>query len=243
MRQDDRMAALGVLAAGVAHEIGNPLLALSMAVESLERRLSDEYARKKLGLISDHIDRISKIVRQMSDLARPRALARTECDLNRTVEHALEIVRYDKRAKGVAIRFTPFLGAPPVVAVEDQIMQVCLNLGLNALDAVATNPESRPRSLAVHTSCVERGGKTFVRTEFIDSGPGIPESVRSRVFQPFFTTKERGKGTGMGLPVSYNIIEEHQGTLGFECGDVAGTTFYFELPVEPSSASRATESA
>jgi C4-dicarboxylate-specific signal transduction histidine kinase len=143
----------------------------------------------------------------------------------------------------VAIRFTPFLGAPPVVAVEDQIMQVCLNLGLNALDAVATNPESRPRSLAVHTSCVERGGKTFVRTEFIDSGPGIPESVRSRVFQPFFTTKERGKGTGMGLPVSYNIIEEHQGTLGFECGDVAGTTFYFELPVEPSSASRATESA
>lgn len=230
LRHEDRMAAIGVLAAGVAHEIGNPLLALSMAAQSLQRKLADEYAQKKLALISEHIERISKIVRQMSDLARPRAARKTACDLNRVVERSLEIIRYDKRAKEVRIRFEPCADAPLVQAVEDQLIQVCLNLGLNALDAVAANPPARPRSLTIFTRRVHRDGRTLVRAGFVDSGPGIPEPARARVFQPFFTTKEAGKGTGLGLSVSHRIIEEHEGTLAFECGAPDGTEFYFELP-------------
>ena len=231
-RQDDRLAAIGVLAAGVAHEIGNPLMALSMAVQSLQRKATDEYGQKKLALVGEHIERISKIVRQMSDLARPRVAKRTACDLNRVVERALEIVRYDKRAKEVRIHFEPCADAPFVPAIEDQIMQVCLNLGLNALDAVAANPPAREKSLRILAARVQRDGRTFVRAGFVDSGPGIPESARAHIFQPFFTTKEPGKGTGLGLSVSYRIVQEHAGRLGFECGASQGTEFYFELPAE-----------
>lgn len=238
VRHDDRMAAIGVLAAGVAHEVGNPLLALSMAVQSLERRPSDEYSHKKLRLISEHIERISKIVRQMSDLARPRDPKRLAVDVNRVVARALEIVRYDRRAKEVKLRFEPADDLPFVVAIEDQLMQVCLNLCLNALDAVAENPPTRPKSIDVRTSRVERDGREFVRVGFADTGPGIPAAVRPRVFQPFFTTKAPGTGTGLGLSVSHRLIEEHAGRLDFECGDESGTEFFFELPVAPAGTIR-----
>jgi PAS domain S-box-containing protein len=231
VRHGEKMAAVGLLAAGVAHEIGNPLLALSMAAQSLERKSSDEYAQKKLGLIREHIDRISKIVRQMSDLARPQSAQRNPCDVNRVLERTLEVVRYDKRAKEVPIKFDPCPDVPFVQAVEDQLTQVCLNLALNALDAVATNPQDRPKSLHIRARCVQKGGRTFVRASFKDSGPGIPEAARSKIFQPFYTTKSAGKGTGLGLSVSYRIIQEHQGTLAFDCGSKDGTEFYFELPV------------
>jgi PAS domain S-box-containing protein len=231
VRHGEKMAAIGLLAAGVAHEIGNPLLALSMAAQSLERKSTDEYAQKKLGLIREHIDRISKIVRQMSDLARPQSAQRSPCDVNRVLERTLEVVRYDKRAKEVPIKFDPCPDVPFVQAVEDQLTQVCLNLALNALDAVGTNPASRPKSLHIRARCVEKGGRKFVRASFKDSGPGIPEASRSKIFQPFYTTKSTGKGTGLGLSVSYRIIQEHQGTLAFDCGSPEGTEFYFELPV------------
>jgi PAS domain S-box-containing protein len=230
LRQDDRMAAIGVLAAGVAHEIGNPLLALSMAAESLQRKTKDDYAAKKLALIREHIERISRIVRQMSDLARAPAQARSAVDLNRVLERSLEVVRYDKRAKSVAIEVAPCGDLPFVQAAEDQLVQVCLNLALNAVDAVAANPPERPRSLEIGVRCLERDGRRFVRAGFRDSGPGVPEASRAKIFQPFFTTKEPGKGTGLGLYVSYRIIEEHQGKLGFDTDPARGTEFYFELP-------------
>jgi PAS domain S-box-containing protein len=235
VRHAEKMAAVGLLAAGVAHEIGNPLLALSMAAQSLERRFADEYAQKKLGLIREHIDRISKIVRQMSDLARPQSAQRSPCDVNRILERAVEIVRYDKRAQEVPIRFESGPDVPLVRGVEDQLMQVCLNLALNALDAVAANPAARPKSLRVFARKVARDGRTYVRASFLDSGPGIPEEARPKIFQPFFTTKGTGKGTGLGLSVSYRIIEEHQGALAFDCRPAEGTEFYFDLPVEEKS--------
>ena len=234
LRQDDRMAAIGVLAAGVAHEIGNPLLALSMAAQSLQRKspadLAGEYAAKKLALIREHIERISRIVRQMSDLARAPAQTRSAVDLNRVVERSLEVVRYDKRAKQVAIEVDAGGELPRVQAAEDQLVQVCLNLALNALDAVAANPPERPRSLRIGVRCTERDGRRFVRAGFRDSGPGVPEASRAKIFQPFFTTKEPGKGTGLGLYVSYRIIEEHRGKLGFDSDPGRGTEFYIELP-------------
>lgn len=230
VRHADRMTAIGVLAAGVAHEIGNPLLALSMAIQNLERKAHDEYTARKLTLVREHIDRISRIVRQMSDLARTPTARRTTCELDRIVERALEIFRYDRRAKDVELTFIPGSEAAVVHGSEDQIVQVCINLGLNALDAVASNPVERPRRVTIRTQRLVRGGRPFARTSFHDSGPGIPEAARSRIFQPFFTTKGPGLGTGLGLSVSARLVEEHGGVLAFECRP-DGTLFHFDLPL------------
>jgi PAS domain S-box-containing protein len=230
LRHQDKMAAIGLLAAGVAHEIGNPLQALSMAAQSLDKRLSDDYGRRKLALIGEHIDRLSRIVRQMSDLARPQNAQAATCDLNAAIRRALEVVRYDRRSREVEFVFDLAPDAPAVTAVEDQLTQVFLNLAFNALDAMIANPPERPRRLRVSTRREEGADGPRVRVAFEDTGPGIPEALRHRLFQPFFTTKDAGRGTGLGLSVSDRIVVEHGGRLRFEPAEAGGARFVFELP-------------
>jgi PAS domain S-box-containing protein len=225
VRRADKLAAAGALAAGVAHEIGNPLMALSMAAQSLERRACDDYTQMKLALIREHCERISRIVRQMSELARPQSGQRASCDLNEIVRRAVDMVRYDGRAKGSEIRYELAEHLPEVPAVEDELTQVCINLALNAFDAMAANPPDRPRRLTIRSAASE----TAVSVSFRDTGAGVPPSARQRLFEPFFTTKEAGRGSGLGLSVSYRILEEHQGVLRFE-ELVEGAAFVFELP-------------
>jgi PAS domain S-box-containing protein len=226
VRQAEKLAAVGVLAAGVAHEIGNPLLALSMAAQSLERKACDDYAKKKLALIREHIDRISRIVRQMSDLVRPRSVERAPCDVNRVIERAVDIVRHDKRSSKIELRYELAPDLPAVRAVEDELMQVCINLALNAFDAMADNPRERARRLTIQTLATA----TAVKVVFRDTGAGVPREARSKLFQPFFTTKGVGRGTGLGLSISYRILQEHGGTLGLEDEGPPGAAFVFELP-------------
>lgn len=225
VRRAERLAAVGALAAGVAHEIGNPLMALSMAAQSLERRTCDDYTRTKLTLVREHVERISRIVRQMSDLARPRSVTRAGCDLNHVVRRAVEMVRHDKRAAGAVIHYELGAHLPVVQAVEDDLTQVCINLALNAFDAMATNGEDLARCLTIRSLATSG----TVRVSFADTGPGIAREARAKLFEPFFTTKEAGRGSGLGLSVSYRIIEEHRGRLWFEEG-APGATFVFELP-------------
>lgn len=227
VRHADRLAAVGVLAAGVAHEIGNPLMALSMAAQSLERRSCDEYTQKKLALIREHIDRISRIVRQMNDLARPHSGVRGRCDVNEVVRRAVEMVRYDNRAKNAEVRYELAEGLPEVEAVEDELTQVCINLALNAFDAMAANPPDRPRRLVIRSERADG----MVRVAFADSGPGFAPELRGRLFQPFFTTKDPGRGSGLGLSVSYRILQEHGGALRLLDDAGPGATFVFELPL------------
>jgi PAS domain S-box-containing protein len=226
IRHADRLAAAGALAAGVAHEIGNPLMALSMAAQSLERRACDEYSARKLALIREHVERISRIVRQMSELARPQSGTRSPCDVNQIVRRALDMVRYDQRSRGSEIHYDLADGMPAVEAIEDQLSQVCINLALNAFDAMAANPPERPRRLTVRSAATPGA----VRVTFQDTGPGVPRELRRSVFEPFFTTKHAGRGSGLGLSVSYRILEEHQGALRLEDHDGGGATFTFELP-------------
>lgn len=232
MRRADRLAAAGALAAGVAHEIGNPLMALSMAAQSLERRMCDEYTSKKLALIREHSERISRIVRQMSELARPQAGRRARCDVNDVVRRALEMVRFDERARNSEIRYELDAALPEVDAVEDELSQVCINLALNAFDAMAANPGDRPRRLTIRSWATETG----VHYAFRDTGPGVAAKVREKLFQPFVTTKEAGRGSGLGLSVSYRILEEHGGALRLEPDDGGGASFAFELPRPPREA-------
>ena len=227
VRHAEKLAAVGVLAAGVAHEIGNPLMALSMAAQSLERRTRDDYTQNKLTLIREHIDRIARIVRQMSDLSRPPSGVRAEHDLNRIARRAVEMVRYDKRSRNAEIHYELAEHLPAVMLVEDELTQVCINLALNAFDAMAENPPDRPPRLTIRS--VAAGG--VLRLTFQDNGPGVPHDLRSRLFQPFFTTKEVGSGSGLGLSVSYRILQEHAGTLALDQGVTEGAAFVLELPV------------
>jgi PAS domain S-box-containing protein len=227
MRHADRLAATGALAAGVAHEIGNPLTAISIAAQSLERRACDDYTQTKLTLIREHIDRIARIVRQMSELSRPQSGRRSRCDLNQVVRRAVDMLRYDQRAKGSEIVYELAERLPPVDAVEDELTQVCINLALNAFDAMASNPADRPRRLTIR-SC-HSGSR--VRVSFGDTGPGVSADARARLFQPFFTTKAAGKGSGLGLSVSFRILEEHGGSLRLDDAAGPGAAFVFEIPL------------
>jgi PAS domain S-box-containing protein len=227
VRHAEKLAAVGVLAAGVAHEIGNPLMALSQAAQSLERRSCDDYAKTKLSLIGEHIDRISRIVRQMSNLARPQNSAKTLCDLNSLIRRAVDMVRYDKRSKNSEVLYELSDPLPAVQVVEDELMQVFINLALNAFDAMAENPSSRPRRLTIRS----RATASHVRISFQDSGPGVAPDIRPNLFQPFYTTKETGRGTGLGLSVSYRILQEHRGSLRLEEESSPGAVFVLELPL------------
>ncbi|MFO0985097.1 MAG: PAS domain S-box protein [Planctomycetota bacterium] len=226
IRRADKLAAAGTLAAGVAHEIGNPLMALSMAAQSLERRACDEYTQKKLALIREHSERISRIVRQMSELARPQSGERKSCDVNQIIRRAVDMVRFDKRSRSSEIRYELADDLPEVLAVEDELHQVCINLALNAFDAMGANPPERPRLLTIRSTALD----SVVSVSFRDTGPGVPGEVRDRLFQPFFTTKEAGRGSGLGLSVSYRILEEHQGVLRLDEDVSKGAAFIFEIP-------------
>lgn len=228
VRHAEKLAAVGVLAAGVAHEIGNPLMALSMAAENLERRIHDGYAQQKLGLIREHIDRIARIVRQMNDLSRRSSGRRSACDLNQIVRRAVEMVRHDRRAGETTIDYRLAAHLPAVSVVEDEIVQVCINLALNAFDAMAANPAERPRRLTLSS----RADASAVRVTFADNGPGVPRDLRHKLFQPFFTTKEVGQGTGLGLSLSYRVLQEHQGSLVLDEAAPAGAAFVITLPIE-----------
>ena len=227
VRHTEKLAAVGALAAGVAHEIGNPLMALSMAAQSLERKVCDEYGQQKLGLIREHIDRISRIVHQMNDLSRPKSGQRAACDVNQVVRNAVDMVRHDRRSRGAAIVYELDDLIPQVDAVEDELSQVCINLALNAFDAMAANPNDRPRRLTIRSGPTASG----IQVSFCDTGSGVPEDVKPKLFQPFFTTKEAGKGSGLGLSVSYRILQEHQGALRLGDDGSPGATFVFELPL------------
>jgi len=231
VRHAEKLAAVGVLAAGVAHEIGNPLMALSMAAQSLERKACDNYTQMKLALIREHIDRISRIVRQMSDLARPNSAQKARCDVNQIVRRAVDMVRYDKRSKSSEVYYELAEKLPAVEVVEDELTQVCINLALNAFDAMAGNPPDRPRRLTVRSG----SSGSAVAVSFRDTGPGVPREIRSKLFHPFFTTKEAGQGTGLGLSVSYRILQEHRGTLRLDEDAAPGATFIFELPLKENA--------
>lgn len=226
VRHAEKLAAVGVLAAGVAHEIGNPLMALSQAAQSLERRSCDDYAKNKLALIGEHIDRISRIVRQMSNLARPQNSAKKACDLNQVIRRSVDMVRYDKRSKNSEVLYELADNLPALEVIEDELMQVFINLALNAFDAMAENPAERPRRLTIRSAAQP----SCVRISFHDSGTGVAPEIRPKLFQPFFTTKETGRGTGLGLSVSYRILQEHKGSLRLEDGGAPGAVFVMELP-------------
>ncbi|MEI7812926.1 MAG: ATP-binding protein [Ignavibacteria bacterium] len=220
--QSEKLAVIGQLAAGVAHEIGNPLTAISSIVQILQRRSKDSLFTEQLVNIKLNIDRISKIVRELVDFSRPPGHEKQLIQINDVIKTALGIVKYDKRVKNVRFETQLDLQMPGIYIVPDQLLQVFINILFNGLDSI--NGEGAIEVLSRH-------GKDHVFVEFKDYGIGMDKETMSKIFDPFFTTKEVGKGTGLGLSVSYGIIKKFKGDILVKSKVNQGSCFTIKLPI------------
>ncbi len=206
MMRTEKLAAAGALATGVAHEVNNPLASISSLVQSQLTRTQDERDRETLRLILAQITRISGVLRNLMDFARPKSPEPKPADLNQVLTKSLELAGYDKRFKQLSIR-TEFSPLPLIPLDSDRMQQVFLNLLLNARDAIGDETEDGEISVATSLNDGE------ISAEIADNGIGIPPEHLHRIFDPFFTTKARGQGTGLGLAVCQSIVAAHGGQI------------------------------
>jgi signal transduction histidine kinase len=229
--QQEKMAAFGLLAAGIAHEVGNPLAALSSLVQMLKRRGPDPYTSEKLDLAARQLLRIERTIRELVDFSRPASTIVTRVRVCEVVDEALGIAKYYQRTKQRSITTKVSTELPTVLAVRDYLTQVVLNLVLNAIDATADQG-----TIQVKAHAEER----WLVLSVADDGRGISVADRCRLFQPFFTTKSHG--TGLGLFVSRQILEDFCGTLNYHSELGQGSTFVVRLPLERSTSPDRTSS-
>jgi two-component system NtrC family sensor kinase len=235
--QSDRLASLGQLSASVAHEINNPVsgvLNLSMLMQRMLKedgippdRLAE--FRKYLGQVIHETARVGRIVSDLLAFSRRGKPQQASADVNRIVATTLSLVEHKMKLSNVAVQTTLCEMLPPAHCDPSQIQQVVLNLVLNAAEATQSRPERR---VTVSTST----GDGMARILVSDNGEGIPPENLLKIFDPFFTTKPEGKGVGLGLAVSYGIIEAHSGDIEVKSTVGEGTTFIVSLPLEARAA-------
>lgn len=221
LRRTERVAELGTLASGMAHEIGTPMNVILGRAEYLMDRVKDEPTRKGLQTIITQVERITKVMNQLLAFARRKPHERGPLQLKDIVENGLEL--FQERLEKSRVTVEPALDGdcPNVLADGDQMSQVFINLVMNALHAM-------PDGGTLHVGLAQEDG--VVKLTVADTGHGIPPEAVPKIFEPFYTTKEFGKGTGLGLTVVKGIIEEHQGTITVDSEEGKGTKFTIELP-------------
>jgi two-component system NtrC family sensor kinase len=218
----EKMAAVGTLAAGVAHEVNNPLAGILTCLETIRAHPEDGATRDRyLALVHDGIKRIEHTVSNLLDFSRRTSISLEPTSLNHSLRHVGELVQYQLQKKRVEIAFELSQVEPVVLADHFQMEQLFLNLVLNAIQAM---PDGGKVTLRTRTS------DGTVTAEVADTGVGIPNEIRDRIFDPFFSTREFSQGTGLGLAVSYNIVSSHGGRIEFESQVGKGTTFRVILP-------------
>jgi signal transduction histidine kinase len=221
----EKLAAAGTLAAGVAHEVNNPLASISSLVQILQTRTgSDGETREMLRLISDQIARITRVLRDMMDFARVRPSSRVPLEINDTLLATIRLANFDRAFSKLALQTLLDDELPSVEADPDQIQQVFLNLLLNARDAMTDGGELRI------TTSYQQVAKE-VRIKFIDNGAGIPAEQLPQIFDPFFTTKAAGSGTGLGLAICYGIVTAHGGRIEVAANHDHGMTVEVAFPI------------
>ncbi len=226
MAQKEKMIALGQMASGIAHEIGNPLNSLSSVTQLLLRQQTDEKSRKNLGLIQQQVERISRILSQLLGIARPGPDEYTWTDINNVVQNTLELVRYDKRARDVQLHYHAADDLPTVWMKPQNLEQVLLNVLINALDAIAASERKNAGQIDVITHRSDGDLEITVT----DNGTGIATENVASVFQPFFTTKDPRHGTGLGLYISRNLMTELDGEISLCNNDSHGTRAHLRFP-------------
>src|SRR4029079_1407032 len=227
MLQAEKMAALGQTISGVAHELNNPLATILSWAERLAERNVDDKTRQGLEVILGEAERAARIVRNLLTFARKRQTTRALVDLNQVVRETLALRAYEQRVTNIRVIDALAAGLPQVFADGHQVQQVLLNLVINAEQGML---QANGRGILVVRTWHDAEQECVI-LEINDDGPGIPDEVQPKIFNPFFTTKEVGKGTGLGLTVAYAIVQEHGGRIRLESGANAGASFYVELPV------------
>ena len=233
--QSEKQASIGKLAGGVAHEINNPLTGIFTFTHMLLRRKDiPEEVRSDLETIAQETERVRKIVKGLLDFSRQTELDREPTDVNRLVRFSISLVENQALIKGVSLNFEPGEGLPTITLDRNQIQSVLLNIMINALDA--TDPGGSitiTSGIGVSTS---KPGQNGIEILCTDTGCGISPENLNKLFDPFFTTKDVGHGTGLGLSVSYGIVERHGGTIWVQSKIGKGSTFKVWLPIEEQSA-------
>ncbi|MFZ9792890.1 MAG: ATP-binding protein, partial [Gemmataceae bacterium] len=202
--QQEKMAAFGLLAAGIAHEVGNPLTSISSMVQILQRKPMDDYTREKLELMNGQLTRISNTLREVTEFSRPANLERKLIQSKPILLEAMNIAKYYKRTRGKVSFHESAEDFPPVFGIHDQLVQVVLNLLLNAMDASGMGGN-------VELELTKNMDELIFQV--LDNGPGVKPEDETKLFSPFFTTKKHG--TGLGLFISRKIVEEHGGKLEY----------------------------
>ncbi|HTY38293.1 MAG TPA: cache domain-containing protein [Bacteroidota bacterium] len=221
--RSEKLASLGKLAAGVAHEINNPLTGIltnsSLLLEDLP---ADDPRREDVEVMVHETIRCREIVKRLLDFARQTKPQKQRATINALLENIILLVRNQASFRNITIQKRLSAEVPEVLVDPDQIQQVFINIILNAAEAMTKGGE-----LSISSTVSAR--KDAVVISFADNGPGIPEDVRERIFDPFYTTKEHG--TGLGLSISYGIVEQHGGTIAVESCPGKGSTFTIQLPI------------
>ena len=226
MSRQERLAAVGELAAGLAHEINNPLGVITCYADLIRPALSDPQAQADLEVIHRHCAQAQKVVRDLLDFARPKAMGPGPTDLNLAASTVLEVFRPKARKAGTELVFTPAPDLPPAQAGRDALEHILANLLLNALDAVIPGQGRVEVSTAREAS--GNGSPPGLVLTVRDNGPGVPADLLHRIFDPFFTTKDVGKGTGLGLAVVYGLARDLGGRVDVESDH--GAAFAVTLP-------------
>jgi signal transduction histidine kinase len=228
LQRADRLATIGTLASGLAHEIGTPMGVIRSRAELLlEGSAGPAKTREGLEIILTQIERISRIVWMLLDYARGQDSQRAEHDVRTIIEHVLKLVETEARRRGVRLLVQPNEAPLTVECDAGQLQQVFINLVVNAFDAMAPSGGT----LRVSSAVEHNDNRTPVlKLTFADTGAGVPPQLQEHLFDPFFTTKPPGKGTGMGLSVSQAIIHDHNGEISFDSGP-SGSRFYVRIPM------------
>jgi len=225
LAQSEKLAAVGQLAAGVMHEINNPLATILACSEALALRFGEE--DEYLKIIDTEVQRCRRIVEGLLDFSRPKQSGghKTAADINAIIDQTLFLLKHHERFKWLTIERQLESGLPPFQADAERLVQCFMALMLNAMDAM--------NSRGVLTVRTRRNPQRSdeILAEFIDTGTGIRQEDLPKIFEPFFTTKPQGRGTGLGLSVAYGIVEEHRGRIEVESQMGVGTNFKVFLPV------------
>jgi signal transduction histidine kinase/ActR/RegA family two-component response regulator len=223
--QSEKLAAVGQLTSGVAHELNNPLTAIIGYAQILEAGNLPASVKSDLLRIIEQAQRSAHIVENLLTFSRQHKPDRFAVDVNQLLEDTLDLVEHQLRLADINVERDLSGDIPLALADPYQLQQVWLNLIQNAHQAMRDSHGGG--RLRIQTSTSEQGR---IRVEFSDTGPGIPSEVLQKIFDPFFTTKPVGKGTGLGLSICYGIIQEHQGDIWVESNPEGGSTFIVELP-------------